>query len=108
MRRAAVAGFIAFGPDALFPLGGYPGNDTDGRRMQGERDRQEMTEDFVAAANFLINHDDCTGQVGAVGFCFGGGMVNTLGRPGARTRRRCSFLRWASPTRPTFHGSTLR
>ena len=78
VRRAAVAGFIAFGPDALFPVGGYPGNDADGRRMQGERDRQEMTEDFVAAANFLINHDDCTGQIGAVGFCFGGGMVNTL------------------------------
>ncbi len=78
VRRGAIAGFITFGPDALYPLGGYPGNDDDGRRMQSSRDRQEMTEDFVAGANFLINHDESTGRVGAVGFCFGGGMVNTL------------------------------
>jgi carboxymethylenebutenolidase len=77
-RRAALAGFLAFGPDALTPLGGYPGNDDDGRTLQGQRDRAEMIEDFVAAVEFLQEHPDCTGRVGAVGFCFGGGMVNTL------------------------------
>lgn len=77
-RRLAVAGFIAFAPDALFPLGGYPGNDDDGRAMQRERDRGEMVEDFVAAVRFLQRHPDCTGKVGAVGFCFGGGMSMRL------------------------------
>ena len=77
-RRLAVAGFIAFAPDALTPLGGYPGNDDDGRKMQRERDRDEMVEDFVAAVGFLQDHPDCSGKVGAVGFCFGGGMVMRL------------------------------
>ena len=78
VRRMAAAGFLAFGPDALTPLGGYPGNDDDGRAMQQQLDRDAMTEDFVAAARFLMDHEQCTGRVGAVGFCFGGGMVNTL------------------------------
>ena len=73
-RRLAVAGFIAFAPDALTPLGGYPGNDDDGRAMQRERDRAEMTEDFVSAVEFLQQHPDCDGNVGSVGFCFGGSM----------------------------------
>ncbi len=77
-RRAALAGFLAFAPDALAPLGGYPGNDDAGRDLQRQRDRAEMTEDFVAAAEFLKAHDDCTGRVGVVGFCFGGGIANTL------------------------------
>lgn len=77
-RRLAVAGFIGFAPDALTPLGGYPGNDDDGRTMQRERDRDEMVEDFVAAVEFLQQHPDCTGTVGAVGFCFGGGVVMRL------------------------------
>ena len=77
-RRLAVAGFMAFAPDALTPLGGYPGNDDDGRTMQRERDGDEMTEDFIAAVEFLQSHPDCTGKVGAVGFCFGGGMVMQL------------------------------
>lgn len=77
-RRLAVAGFIAFAPDALTPLGGYPGNDDDGRVMQRERDRAEMIEDFVAAVGFLEDHPDTTGSVGAVGFCFGGGMAMRL------------------------------
>lgn len=77
-RRLAVAGFIAFAPDALFPLGGYPGNDDDGRAMQRERDRDEMFEDFVAAVEFLEGHPDCTGKVGAVGFCYGGGVSMSL------------------------------
>ena len=73
-RRLAVAGFIAFAPDALTPLGGYPGNDDDGRTMQRQRDGLEMVEDFVAAVEFVRSHPDCTGKVGTVGFCFGGGM----------------------------------
>lgn len=77
-RRLALAGFIAFAPDALTPLGGYPGNDDDGRAMQRERDRDEMFEDFVAAVNFLQQHPDCTGRVGAVGFCYGGSVSAQL------------------------------
>ncbi len=74
VRRLAVAGFIAFGPDALWPLGGYPGTDDEGRTMQRERDGAEMVEDFVAAVGFLQDHPDSNGSVGSVGFCFGGGM----------------------------------
>lgn len=78
VRRFGAAGFLAFGPDALTPLGGYPGNDDDGRTMQRQLDRATMTEDFIAGAEFLMKHSESTGRVGAVGFCFGGGMVNTL------------------------------
>ena len=78
VRRFAAADFLAFGPDALTPLGGYPGNDDDGRTMQSQLDRADMIEDFVAAAEFLMEHTQSTGRVGAVGFCFGGGVVNTL------------------------------
>jgi carboxymethylenebutenolidase len=77
-RRLAVAGFVAFAPDALTPLGGYPGNDDEGRDLQRQRDPEEMIEDFVAAVNFLRDHPDTTGRTGAVGFCFGGGMVLEL------------------------------
>lgn len=77
-RRLGKAGFIAFAPDALTPLGGYPGNDDDGRALQRQRNADEMIEDFVAAVRFLQEHPDCTGQVGAVGFCFGGGMAMRL------------------------------
>lgn len=73
-RRLAVAGFIAFAPDALTPLGGYPGNDDDGRELQRQRDRDEMLADFAAAVRFLEDHPDTTGRIGAVGFCFGGGV----------------------------------
>ena len=78
VRRFAANDFLALGPDALTPLGGYPGNDDDGRQMQAQLDRNTMTEDFIAGARFLMSHDDSTGRVGAVGFCFGGGMVGTL------------------------------
>ena len=74
-RRTAVAGFLAFAPDALAPLGGYPGNDDDGRTLQGQRDRGEMQEDFVAAGGFLKSHEECSGTVGVVGFCYGGGSA---------------------------------
>ncbi len=77
-RRLAVAGFLALAPDALSPLGGYPGNDDEGRAMQAKRDKAEMQQDFVAAAQFLDAHPLSTGKVGAVGFCYGGGVVNQL------------------------------
>ena len=77
-RRLAKAGYIAFAPDALTPLGGYPGNDDDGRSMQRERDGDEMFEDFVAAVEFLQQHPDCSGKVAATGFCYGGGVVMKL------------------------------
>jgi carboxymethylenebutenolidase len=77
-RRLAVEGFLAFGPDALTPLGGYPGNDEEGKALQAKRTPEEMTEDFIAAAQWLQQHSASDGQVGVVGFCFGGGMANTL------------------------------
>jgi carboxymethylenebutenolidase len=77
-RRAALAGFISISPDALTPLGGYPGNDDDGRKLQSQRDRNEMLQDFIAAYEYLKNHPDCTGQVGVVGFCFGGWISNMM------------------------------
>ncbi|MCH8992923.1 MAG: dienelactone hydrolase family protein, partial [Acidobacteria bacterium] len=72
------ADFVAVGPDALTPLGGYPGNDDDGREMQRRLDRDVMMEDWVAAFEFLRTHSTSTGRVGAVGFCYGGGVVNQL------------------------------
>ena len=77
-RRAAVDGFITLAPDALWPLGGYPGNDDDGRTLQKQRDKNEMLEDFIAAYNFLLNHEDCNGKIGVVGFCFGGWVSNMM------------------------------
>jgi carboxymethylenebutenolidase len=78
VRRFAVANFVAFGPDALFPLGGYPGTDEAGVELQRKRDAEQMNNDFVAAARFLKAHPACTGKIGAVGFCFGGSVVNML------------------------------
>lgn len=77
-RRAALAGFISLSPDALSPLGGYPGNDDEGRAMQSKRDRNEMLEDFIAAFEFLKSHEHCNGKVGVVGFCFGGWISNMM------------------------------
>jgi carboxymethylenebutenolidase len=77
-RRAALAGFISFAPDALTPLGGYPGNDDQGREMQGKRDRNEILEDFIAAFDYLSQHPECSGKVGVVGFCFGGWVSNMM------------------------------
>jgi len=77
-RRTALAGFISLAPDALTPLGGYPGNDDDGRNLQSKRDRNEMLEDFIAAYDHLKAHPDCTGKVGVVGFCFGGWICNMM------------------------------
>lgn len=77
-RRVAVAGFIAFAPDALTPLGGYPGNDDEGRALQQKLNNVEMLNDFIAAVRFLQGNERCTGKVGCVGFCFGGWMANAL------------------------------
>lgn len=77
-RRLAKQGFIAFAPDALFPVGGYPGNDDEGRTMQRKLDRAKIQHDFVAAANFLKSQPFSNGKLGAVGFCFGGYIVNYL------------------------------
>ncbi|MFD0978651.1 YghX family hydrolase [Tropicimonas aquimaris] len=78
VRRTAKAGYLAFGPDGLTPLGGYPGNDDDGRAMQQTLDGAKLMEDFFAAFEFLRDHEGSTGKVGAVGFCYGGGVCNAL------------------------------
>lgn len=77
-RRAALAGFISLAPDALTPLGGYPGNDDDGRILQSKLDKDKMLEDFIAAYEYLKSHKDCNGRVGVVGFCFGGWISNMM------------------------------
>jgi carboxymethylenebutenolidase len=77
-RRMALAGFMAFAPDGLTSLGGFPGDDYAGGQLFGKIDRGKMTEDMVAAANWLKSRDDCTGKIGATGFCYGGGIANTL------------------------------
>lgn len=77
-RRAALAGFLVLAPDALSPLGGYPGNDDDGRAMQATRDRMDMLEDFIAGFRYLQAHPGCNGRVGVVGFCFGGWIANMM------------------------------
>jgi carboxymethylenebutenolidase len=77
-RRAALAGFITVSPDALTPLGGYPGTDDAGRELQSKRDRNEMLEDFIAAVSYLKEHKNCNGKVGVVGFCFGGWVSNMV------------------------------
>ncbi|MBU2984616.1 dienelactone hydrolase family protein [Saccharophagus degradans] len=77
-RRLAKQGFIAFAPDALYPLGGYPGNDDEGRAMQRSMDKAKLEQDFIAAANFIKSHTLSSGKLGTVGFCFGGYIVNML------------------------------
>lgn len=77
-KRAALDGFITLAPDALTPLGGYPGNDDDGRTLQRQRDRNEMLEDFIAAFEYLKNHKQGNEKIGVVGFCFGGWISNMM------------------------------
>ncbi len=77
-RRAALAGFTSIAPDALTPLGGYPGTDDAGREMQSKRNRDEMLEDFIAAYDYLKARKNSNGQVGVVGFCFGGWIANMM------------------------------
>lgn len=77
-RRLALDGFVAFAPDALFSLGGYPGDEDKARELFPKLDQARTREDFIAAAAFLKARPECTGRMGAVGFCYGGGMVNYL------------------------------
>ena len=95
-RRVAKAGYVAFAPDALHSLGGYPGNDDEGRAMQKSLDRSKIEQDFIAAAGHLKSHEHANGKLGAVGFCFGGYIVNLLAAvmPDELERGR-AFLRHA-------------
>jgi carboxymethylenebutenolidase len=77
-RRAAVAGFLALAPDGLAPLGGYPGNDDDGREMQAKLDQAKLRADMLNSASWLKSHKLSTGKLGATGFCWGGGTTNFL------------------------------
>ena len=77
-RRVAVEGFLALAPDGLAPVGGYPGNDDDGREMQAQLDQAKLRQDIVNSARYLKSHALSNGKLGAVGFCWGGGMVNHL------------------------------
>jgi carboxymethylenebutenolidase len=77
-RRLAVEDYIAFAPDGLTSVGGYPGDDEKGGQLFAQVNRQKMLEDFIAAARWLKARPDCAGKIGVVGFCFGGGVANTL------------------------------
>jgi len=78
VRRVAKSGYLAFGPDGLSSIGGYPGNDDDGRAMQSSLDPAKLMADFFAGYEFLRDHERATGKVGVVGFCYGGGVCNAL------------------------------
>ena len=78
VRRLALDNFVAFAPDALSPLGGYPGDEDKARELFAKLDQKKATEDFVAAANFLKNRPESSGKIGVVGFCYGGGMAHVL------------------------------
>jgi carboxymethylenebutenolidase len=97
VRRFAAAGFTALGPDALTPLGGYPGNDDEGREMQRQLDRDVMMEDWIAAFEFLKGHEASTGHMAAVGFCYGGGVVNELAVRRPDLRAGAPFYGAAAP-----------
>ena len=77
-RRAAVEGFVALAPDGLYPVGGYPGNDDDGKKLQRGLDRDKLQMDMLNSAKFLKSHELSTGKIGATGFCWGGGAVKKL------------------------------
>jgi carboxymethylenebutenolidase len=77
-RRVTAAGFLALAPDGLFPVGGYPGNDDDGRSLQASLDQARLRTDMVNSARFIRSHPLSTGKLGATGFCYGGGVVNYL------------------------------
>lgn len=77
-RRLALENFVAFAPDALTPLGGYPGDKDKARELFAKLEQSRTREDFVAAAQVLKNRPECTGKLGVVGFCYGGGMAHLL------------------------------
>jgi len=97
-RRLGTANFIAFAPDALTSVGGYPGDDEKGGALFAKVDRPKMTEDFIAAARWLKARPDCNGKIGVVGFCFGGGIANTLAvRMGADLNAAVPFYGGVAP-----------
>lgn len=97
-RRCAVAGFVALAPDGLAPLGGYPGNDDDGRDMQTRLDQGKLRADMLSGARFLKSHRSCNGKLGATGFCWGGGTVNWLATElGADLQAAVPFYGAAAP-----------
>ena len=97
-RRLGAAGFLALAPDALYPAGGYPGNDDDGRAMQKGLDRAKIMVDMLNGANFVKAHASSNGNLGAVGFCFGGGVVNFLAtKMGADIKAGVPFYGSAPP-----------
>ncbi len=101
-RRFALENFMAFAPDALTSVGGYPGDDYKGGQLFAKIDPAKRTQDFVAAAQWLKSRPDCTGKIGATGFCFGGAMANTLVRSaGSRIWRRPPRSTAPRPSRKT-------
>jgi carboxymethylenebutenolidase len=77
-RRLAVAGFLALAPDGLSPVGGYPGNDDDGKQLQASLNQEKLFTDMLNSARFVKTHPLSSGKLGATGFCYGGGIVNQL------------------------------
>ena len=108
-RRMALANFMALAPDALTSLGGYPGDDAKGGEMFNKVDNAKKTEDFVAAAMWLKARPDCTGKIGVTGFCYGGGISNTLAvRLGADLAAAAPYLRWHRRSRRMWRRSRRR
>jgi carboxymethylenebutenolidase len=98
-RRAAVEGFLALAPDGLYPVGGYPGNDDDGRALQGNLDQGKLRTDMLNSARFLKSHRLSNGKLGATGFCWGGGTINFLAAAlGADLRAGVPFYGAAAET----------
>ena len=98
-RRAALAGFVSIAPDALTPLGGYPGTDDAGRELQSKRDKNEMQEDFIAAYDYIRTHKNCSGKVGVVGFLFWGRHCQHDGRAHSGVIGIGAVLRWSASHR---------
>jgi carboxymethylenebutenolidase len=98
-RRAAVEGFLAFAPDGLWPAGGYPGNDDDGRQLQASLDQGKLRTDLLNGARFVKTHKMSTGKLGVTGFCYGGGIVNYLATAmGADMHAGAPYYGAAAPT----------
>ena len=98
-RRAAVEGFLALAPDGLFPVGGYPGNDDDGRTLQSSLDPAKLRTDMLNSARFLKSHKLSSGKLGATGFCWGGGTTNFLAATmGADLQAGVPYYGAAAPT----------
>jgi carboxymethylenebutenolidase len=106
-RRIALENYVAFAPDALTPLGGYPGDEDKARELLAKLDQAKTREDFLAALTFLEKRPECSGKVGTVGFCYGGGMVNSS-PPARRSWPRACPSTAASRRRRTWRRSRPR